>query len=176
MPRKVEVGLAHPQEYTRTFMVNRFHLVRNSGFIIGHFGLVDDSGKLLEKFSCMIPESTLKEQRENLVAYSAKMGAAKQKSPEWNPDAEESDLAHDMTLNMRSMVTRGIVDFIHLTNWDDAFAEICFWSYSKAKLADYMAAPSPKNEPKPPFPTWGLALLRCNLDLQREFLESLYPA
>lgn len=165
-PQLTTVSLAHPHVYIATFFVNRFRLFKNSGFMVGHFGLIDDSGKLLDKFGCIFSDTALKELRENLVSYSAKIGTTKQKKPDWKPkvqDAEEKDLEVAMS-------RFGVVDYIHLTNWEDAHAEICFWNYSKASLADHMAL-----KITTPFQAWGLALLRCDLDFQREFLEALYP-
>jgi hypothetical protein len=146
-------------------MVNRFCLLKNSGFIAGHFGLVDDSGQLLDSFACIFTESVLKDLRENLVKYSAKIGTAKKRKPEWLPEIVVRDGNDEKTMSQY-----GIVDFIHLTNWDEAYAEICFWNYSKANLADHIS-----QKIKTAFPAWGHALLRCDLDLQREFLEALYP-
>jgi hypothetical protein len=65
----------------------------------------------------------------------------------------------------------GIVDFIHLSNWEDAYAEIAFWNYSRASVSEHVQQGNDR-----PFQAWGLALLRCEIDLQREFLEALYPA
>lgn len=160
------ISLAHPYVYLATFMVNRFCLLRNSEFTVGHFGLVDDSGTLLDKFGCIFSDTALKELRENLVSYSATIGTARKKKPVWKPTIEGAEQRRSEV----SMSQFGVVDFIHLTNWEDAHAEICFWNYSKASLADHRI-----QNPSTPFPTWGLALLRCDLDLQREFLEALYP-
>jgi hypothetical protein len=160
------VSFVHPAHYFATFMVNRLNVERHIGFTIGRFGLMDDSGKLLDSVGFIFTETMLKELRENLVSYSSKVGTEKTKSPIWKPNVKP--ITEDKE---EFAISRyGVVDFIHLTNWEDAYAEICFWSYSKAKLADHLAS----NE-KQPFPTWGLALLRCSLDLQREFLEALYP-
>jgi hypothetical protein len=134
-PGQSPVNLAHPHVYLATYMVNRFCLLKNAGFIAGHFGLIDDSGKLLDKFACLLPESVLKDLRENLVTYSAKVGTAKKKSPAWTPKIEDIDSKMGVSFSQY-----GIVDFVHLTNWEDAYAEICFWSYSKASLADHMVA------------------------------------
>jgi hypothetical protein len=166
-PQLATVRLAHPPVYIATYMVNRFCLSRNSEFTAGYFGLVDDSGILLDKFSCIFSGTTLKDQRENLVAYSAKIGTTRQKKPAWKPPVGDAEQRRVDT----SLSQYGIVDFIHLTNWDDAYAEICFWNYSKASLADHMAEKSTAT-----FHAWGLALLRCDLDFQKEFLEALYPA
>ncbi|HZQ46075.1 MAG TPA: hypothetical protein VFC07_03610 [Verrucomicrobiae bacterium] len=165
-PQQVSVSLRHPGAYIASYMVNRFHLARNSGFTLAQFGLVDDSGKLLEMVGCILTDATLLDLRENLVGYSAKVGLPKKKAPVWNPPIEE------YSGGLSAAFCRyGVVDFVHLTNWQDAYAEICFWNYSKAGLADHFSS-----DTKEPYPTWGLALLRCDIDLQREFLEALYPA
>src|ERR1700685_2666309 len=166
-PAKANVNFAHPYVYIATFMVNRFCLVKSSGFTVGHFGLLDDSGTVLSRFGCIFTDTALKDLKENLVSYSAKIGTAKIKKPAWKPKVEDVE-----EKNSEILVSQyGVVDFVHLTNWEDAHAEICFWNYSKANLADHMA-----QQIKTPFQAWGLALLRCDLDLQREFLEALYPA
>jgi hypothetical protein len=165
-PQLANVSLAHPAQYFATYMVNRLNVEKHEGFLVGHFGLMDDSGKLLDSVGFIFTDTMLKELRENLVSYSAKIETATKKSPVWNPIVKPIMEDKDGFAVSRY----GVVDFIHLTNWEDKYAEICFWSYSKAKLADHLA--SNINQP---FPTWGLALLRCSIDLQREFLEALYP-
>lgn len=166
-PATTNVNLAHPHVYIATFMVNRFCLIKNSGFTVGHFGLIDDSGTVLSRFGCIFTDSSLKDLRENLVSYSAKIGTAKTKKPAWKPKVDDVKEKENEV-----MVSQyGVVDFIHLTNWENTHAEICFWNYSKASLADHIG-----QKVTTPFHTWGMALLRCDLDLQREFLETLYPA
>jgi hypothetical protein len=165
-PQTATVNFAHPLAYIATFMVNRFYLIKNSGFTIGHFGLIDDSEILLDKFGCIFTDAALKELRENLVSYSAKIGTTTKKTPTWRPTVEGAEERRSEV----SLSQYGVVDFIHLTNWEDAHAEICFWNYSKASVADHVA-----QKVTTPFPAWGLALLRCDLDFQREFLEALYP-
>lgn len=166
-PALTNVSLAHPHVYVATYMINRFCLSKNTGFTVGHFALMDDSGKLLDKFGCIFSDTTLKEQRENLVSYSGKIGTTQKKTPVWKPNVEDAE----KTRSEISMSQYGVVDFIHLTNWENAHAEICFWNYSRASLGDHMI-----QQIKSPFQAWGLALLRCDINLQREFLEALYPA
>ena len=166
-PQTASVNLEHPHVYIVTFMVNRFCLLKNAGFTVGHFGLIDDSGALLDKFGCIFSDTALKELRENLVAYSAKIGTTTKKKPAWKPNVENAE----EKISGVSFSQYGVVDFIHLTNWEGAHAEICFWNYSRASLADHIA-----QKITSPFKAWGLALLRCDLDFQREFLEALYPA
>src|SRR5437762_1175687 len=113
------VSLGHPHVYVATYMINRFCLLKNAGFTVGHFGLVDDSGKLLDRFTCVFPESVLKDLRENLVTYSAKVGTTKKKQSAWTPKVVDVDEKIDITFSQY-----GVVDFVHLTNWDNVYAEI----------------------------------------------------
>jgi hypothetical protein len=165
-PKQAPVSLAHPTQYFASFMVNRFTLIKGQGFTIGYFGLVNEAGMLLDKYTCIFPDDTLKSLRENLVSYSGKIGAAKSKPPAWTPKIIDPDTRSSDS----SLTGLGVVDFIHLTNWEDAYAEICFWNYSKASLSDHINSNIDR-----PFQTWGLALLRCEIELQRSFLEALYP-
>lgn len=165
-PQRQNVKLQPPAAYFASYMVNRFHLARNSGFTLAHFGLLDDSGIVLDRIGVVLTDEVLNILRENLVFYSSQVGTAKKNSPSWVPKIV--GLNED---GNRSFTPAGIVDFVHLTNWEDKYAEICFWNYSKAGLTDHLAFDSEK-----PYPTWGLALLRCDIDLQREFLEALYPS
>lgn len=152
-------------------MVNRFFLIKDDGFTLGYFGLVSKSNVLLDQFTCLFPQDTLTALRESLVTYSEKAGPATTHPPAWTPRGIDASAQKGEVVS-----NFAVVDFIHVTNWEDAHAEICFWNYSKAKLADYMrgAQESGANEVSP-FPTWGIVILRSSIDLQRSFLEALYP-
>ena len=141
-------------------MVNRFSIKRERGFIIVSFGLLDEEDLLVDSFSCIIPQSTLDSNKENLVDFSERIGPPKEPVPSWSMEKEK---------RKEFSLDNGVVDFIHLTNWDDAHAEICFWNYSRASLSDLTHMPG--NQVLHP---WGLALLRCDIDLQRAFLRDLY--
>jgi len=140
-------------------MANRFAIEREEGFTVVHFGLVNRAGSLLDRFSCVFPEHTLKSQRENLVQYSDKIGPTKKKIPSWAAPARKSE---ETTL-------LPVIDFVHVSQWDDAHAEICFWNFSQGHLADIVRAGG-----KEPIAPWGVALVRCEIDLQRAFLAALY--
>jgi len=157
---KLNVNLRHPQVYHYSCMANRFAIQREDGFLLAHFGLVSKKDVLLDRLTCLFPESTLSSLKENLVAYSEGIGLPKSKIPAWPaPTWIES--------NFKILP---VVDFVHLCNWNDAFAEICFWNYSQAFAADTAKMGEKKGDIHP----WGIALLRCDLDLQRAFLEELY--
>lgn len=158
----MEVTLKHPEHYAFvSCMVNRYFFQREDGFMIAHFGLVNSKGELIDYFRCVLPEHTLEAQKENLVQYSERVGSPKEKCPAWDLPAPDSRLANVLTVP--------VVDFVHTTNWDEAYAEICFWNYSRASLADKSVTGK-----RVEMPTWGVALVRCKIDLQRGFLSDLY--
>jgi hypothetical protein len=142
-------------------MANRFALEREEGFVLAHFGLVNRKGLLLDRLTCIFPEYILRSQKENLVQYSDKIGLPKKDLPRWKPPAlEESNIS-----------TLPVIDYIHVSQWDNAHAEICFWSFSQGHIADLIKMG--KNAEVMP---WGVALLRCEIDLQRAFLAQLYES
>lgn len=157
---KQTFNLRHPQQYHYSCMANRFAIQREDGFVLAHFGLVGKSDLLLDRLTCLFPDSTIESQKENLVKYSEGVGTAKKKIPDWIPP---------VWMN-KDLISLPVVDFVHLCNWADAHAEICFWNYSQAFAAD-ISKLGGKNDGVNP---WGIALLRCDIDLQRAFLEKLY--
>ncbi len=163
MPKKPTtqtVNLRHPAQYYHSLTANRFVLEREEGFVLASFGLVNRSGLLLDRFTCIFPDYTLQSLKENLVQFSEQIGLPKKNIPVWNPPPfQNTDLS-----------TLPVIDFIHLTHWDDSYAEICFWSYSRAAAAD-VARIGKKDDCIMP---WGIALLRCEIDIQRAFLDKLY--
>lgn len=161
MPKKpatTPVALRYPPQYILSYMANRYAIEREEGFILVHFGLLNRSSLLLNRLTCVFTEHTLKLQRENLVQYSDKIGMPKKKIPAWIPPPLTS--AHDFL---------PIVDFIHVSNWEDAHAEICFWNYSQGHMADLVQSGN-----KEQLTPWGVAMFRCGIDLQRAFLAELY--
>jgi hypothetical protein len=171
-PKQVPVSFAQPFTYFTSFMINRFFLAKDDGFTLGYFGLVSKSNVLLDQFTCLFPQDTLTSLRENLVTYSETLGPPIIRPPAWTPKGIDASAERVEAYSSNFAV----VDFIHLTNWEDAHAEICFWNYSKAKLADHLrGAKDGGGKDAGAFPTWGIAILRSSIDLQRSFLEGLYP-
>jgi hypothetical protein len=145
-----------PVQYYHSLMANRFAIQREDGFILSHFGLVDRSNTLMHHFVCVFPNFTLESQKENLLQYSDKIGDAKTTVPSWKaPPANDKDILP-------------VIDFVHVTNWNDMYAEICFMNYSQAQAGDAARVADSK------IAAWGIALIRCSLDLQRGFLHALY--
>jgi len=140
-------------------MANRFAIQREDGFLLARFGLLSKKEVLLDSLTCLFTNSSLLSLKENLVRYSESIGEAKERIPVWNPPPWTDS-------NSRMLP---VVDFIHLCNWDDKHAEICFWNYSQAYAAD-LTKTGKQSEINP----WGIAILRCDIDLQRAFLEALY--
>lgn len=161
--------LRYPSAYVVSLMANRYALEREEGFTLAHFGLLGRSGLLLDAFSCVFPAHSLENQKENLVQYSETIRLPKTKIPTWNPrDSKEFSMRRDAS--GLSQLTP-VVDFIHVSSWQDIHAEICFWNFSQGHLADIVHSHS--EEPLTP---WGAAMIRCGIDLQREFLAGLYES
>jgi len=156
----------HPSHYIFSCMANRFHLESEIGFKFATFGFVGRSGKLLDATRVALPDATLRGLRENLVQFSGKIGLPKSEPPPWTPpplSSERLDYSNAFT-------SVPVVDFIHVSYLaDELSAEICFWNYSHGKVADLMNTASGQT-----IPTWGVAMVRCDLDLQRAFLAALY--
>ena len=152
------MSLRHPQQYYHSCMANRLSIERDEGFVVAHFGLLSRAGVLLDRLSCVFPHYILEAQKGNLVEYSDKIGTPKKKAPAWTPPPWTEDKG-----------TLPVIDFLHVS-YGDEHAEICFWSYSEGYVADLAASDAKEKVIAP----WGIALLRCGLDLQREFLLGLY--
>jgi hypothetical protein len=160
---KQKVSLVQPNAYISAYYVNRYFVAHEDGFTVAYFGLMNKDGDLLDKFACVFSASTLAELRENLVTYADKLPSSTKTSPQWKPRATDFNL-------LRELPNFPVVDFVHLSFGEDTDAEISFWNYSRASLSDRMRASQSVD-----MPTWGVALLRCGIELQRGFLESLYP-
>jgi hypothetical protein len=152
------VELNYPAQYIFSCMANRFALQREDGFILAQFGLVGKSGLLIDQYACIFPDHTLKAQRENLVQYSDKLGPQKKEPVAWTPQARAP-----------SEMTIPVVDFLHVSHWEENGAEICFWNFAQGHLSDVTRSGS-----KQPLTPFGMAMLRCDIDLQRAFLIALY--
>ena len=156
---KPSVGLRHPSTYVYSLMANRYSIQREEGFVLACFGLVSKKGVPLESFTCIFSDDTLKRLKENILQYSDVIGLPKGKKPDWTPEPAKENIFKSFP----------VIDFIHLTNWEDTYAEICFWNYSQAQLSDLVQSNS-----KESILPWGVALMRCPLDVQRGFLADLY--
>jgi hypothetical protein len=154
------VSLRHPQQYIFSCMANRYAIEPDDGFTLAHFGMVNRSGLLIDQLTCAFPEHTLKSQKENLVQYSDKVGLPKKEIPIWRPPVRDCS---DKEMNIP------VVDFVHVTHWEDAHAEICFWNWSQASLSDLVQMGKQDN-----LMPWGVAMVRCSIDLQRAFLIELF--
>lgn len=157
-PTLQSVSLRHPAAYVFSCMANRFALEKEEGFTVAHFGLVSRKEALLDRFDCVFPDHMLTSQKDNLVQFSEKLGSSQKTIPTWDPP-----------LRRDSEMTMPVVDFIHLS-YGDLYAELCFWNYSQGTLGDIISAGQ-----KAEISTWGVAMVRCDVDLQRAFLNELYP-
>lgn len=151
--------MLQPHAYVFSCMANRFLLEKEDGFTVAHFGLVSGKGVLLDRFTCVFPAHMLASQKENLVQFSANLPASQRTIPSWVPPVRR-----DLDSTMMP-----VVDFIHLS-YGDLFGELCFWNYSQGTLSDII-----QSGQKAEIPTWGVAMVRCDVDLEKAFLDGLYP-
>lgn len=161
-----QVNLKYPQQYILSLAANRFLVERQDDFTLAHFGFVvqnDEREELADAFSCVFTSVTLENLKENIVQYSDGIGLPKVPPKKWKRPSFESRRSGDAW-------SMQIIDFIHLSNWNNTEAEICFWNYSQGHVADLSRAGSRDIQVTP----WGAAMVRCSLDLQRAFLEALY--
>ncbi len=170
MPKKSQttsINLTYPAQYVTSSMVNRLHLQREEGFVIASFGLVA-SNLLIDQACFVIPNYTIRSQSENLVPYSDRLTHSNISPPEWTPVIQRVEKGG---LNVNLLSSFPVVDFIHVTHWEDVHAEICFWNYSRGRMGDFLRAGA-----KEGYSTWGVAMLRCDVNLQRSFLVGLYDS
>jgi hypothetical protein len=158
---RMEVAMRHPLQFPFSMMANRFALERDDGFILAHFGLVSKDGFLLDQFKCILPYSALKQQKENLVQYSDAIGLPQKELVAWKVPAQVAPEKREFTIP--------VVDFVNLTVWDSDNAEICFWNFSQGHLSS-LAQSGRLSE----FVPYGVAMIRCEANLQRGFLVELY--
>jgi hypothetical protein len=114
---------------------------------------------LIDRFDGILGQATIEGQKENLVQYSELVGTPKKKLPDWKAEFDANE----------SFESRfPVIDFVHVTHWEDKHAEICFMNYSQGMLGDLSKAGESA------MAAWGVALIRCEIDLQRRFLHDLY--
>jgi hypothetical protein len=154
-----QAAVKFPLDYPRSMFANRVSVEQGTGFSVAHFGLVTESGVLLDRFSCVFTGRSLAENRENLVAYSDRIGEAKKALSPWVPPPPAGPVP--------------IVDFMHASHFGaTGEAEMCFCNIAHGPSADALR----NGELKGTVPVSGLIIIRCEFDLQKGFLEALYPA
>ena len=129
---------------------NRFAIQWIDGHALVHFALVDAVGNLRDSYACVFSRQTLKESRDRLSKYLARIGAPANPAAAWVPPAQgQTDMANFI------LVGYGEEAEIVLA----AFAVGPAIQRTKEKDEEIVMEP--------------VACLRCDLETQRHFLVAL---
>lgn len=150
---EIKIRLAVPATgYPRRLFFNRFALHWIDGHALAYFALVDDSGILRDIYACMLTKQTLKESKESLGKYLGRIGAPKGAPAAWSPPSQP------MTTDVATVINMGYTEE----------AEIVLGTFAVGPAVQQV-----KNADKE-LQVDGVACLRCDLEMQRQFLAALY--
>lgn len=140
--------------YSRSMYFNRFRIEKIDAVSILYFGLVVPSVGLADYYCCSIPDGVLIEQRDNFLTYLDRMGRAKEKPTPWqtSPPQPHTDVA----------------DIINLAH-NERVGEIVLASFSQWALNLSARDKNPATMEATP-----VAMLRSDVEVQKQFLEALY--
>jgi hypothetical protein len=150
---EVKINLSVPATgYPRRMFFNRFAIQWIGGHALTYFALVDDSGILRDVFACMLSRQTLKESKESLGSYLGRIGSPKGAPAAWSPPNQP------MTTDVASVINMGYTEDAEIVL--GIFAVVP--AINQAKLSDKEIQVD------------GVACLRCDLEIQRQFVAALY--
>jgi hypothetical protein len=151
---KLEINL--PQNgFPKVMYFNRFRMDRDAEFILVQFGLIVDTD-LVDGYSCVLPNETLKQNRNSLLEYLNRIGR-----PAESTDGSWKGLTGECHA--------GVADVITMAHRGD-MAETGLFVFSLT-AATRLAKPGGENLPILAQP---LVLLRSAPELQKQLIESLY--
>jgi hypothetical protein len=135
---------------------NRLHLERTSAYNLVSFGFVNESGALLDSYACVLTHRAVDLAKQSLVQYLGRLPKlAPIATPSWLPSVLNRQ--HDA------------VDFIHMSHLEKD-AEICFAGVAHGPTLDALRG----KEISDSIDATAIILIRCPVDLQRNFIEQLY--
>jgi hypothetical protein len=149
----MRVDIAVPRDsFPKVMFFNRFKIELVEGMIVCQFAFVANNGAIYNSYSCAINKTVAAENKKNLLEY---MGRLPVKREPFVPFA--TPFAWNGT---------EVADIINMAHKGDG-AEIVFSIFS-AWGATMSARDNTQIKAQP------LALLRCELKTQRQFIEELY--
>lgn len=150
---EVTIKLSVPATgYPRRMFFNRFAIQRIGWHALTYFALVDDSGILRDIYACMFTRQTLKENKDSLGSYLGRIGSPKGAPPAWSPPTQP------MATDVATVINMGYTEDAEIVL--GIFAVVP--AIQQAKIADKEIVVD------------GVACLRCDLELQRQFVAALY--
>lgn len=146
--------LTEAKSFPRTMFYNRVALESLGVMRVFHFGLTDDGDTLRDSYTCMIDEEALLRHKDEILSYVARASSEPTAElPAWRP--KFSATAIDVA-NVLRVARIGNI------------AELRFHNFS---IGDVLEA---RNEGPSNITSAPVALLRCELQLQRSLFLSLY--
>jgi len=136
-------------------LFNRVAIDRLGAMRIFYFGLIDDDNELRASYACAIDEDAVQRHKEQIVSYVAQ--ASSEAPPElqaWRP--KPSIIANVDVANVILVARSG------------ALAELRFYNFA---IGDILEAQKKEKDTVQSAP---VALLRCEVPLQRSMFLSLY--
>jgi hypothetical protein len=153
--RESAVNIKLPRgAYPRCMFFNRFRIEKVEGICLMYFGLVVPSVGLADHYCCVIGEKALLERRESLIQYLDRMGRSKDRPTPWQSSPMQ--------------IKTDVADVINMAH-GEGVAEITlsFFSHWALNLAA-------KEETSPELEAHPVALLRSEIEIQKQFIEALY--
>jgi hypothetical protein len=160
--KKTEITLSiAAQSFPRTMLFNRVGLERLGSAFIFYFGLVDQKG-VLDSYACAVDEEAVKRHKEDILLY------VNRASPETPPDFDSWHRDVPRAPFGASPIGRVDLANLMLVARVGPLAELRFYNYA---MGDVLEA---QKEGKTSVESFPVALLRCELELQRSMFLHLY--
>lgn len=154
---EVTVNLAD-EVYAVSMFFNRFRVQRLDGHSLVDFGLVSEQG-LLRQYSVVIEQPALAQSRESMLTFLGAAGEiADPPSEQWRPSSEPSTPVE--VANVVHMARTGEMGEVRLGVYSSGVAVEKSRQKGSPTKVEMKAAP--------------LALLRCDLSIQKRLLFELY--
>jgi hypothetical protein len=140
--------------FHKTLYFNRVRVDRDVGFCLVQFGLVVASD-LVDSYSCVLTDDTLKQNQASLLEYAAKLGSSDGESISWKgvTASRKADVADVVTMSFQGDLSETVLYVFSM----------CAASRAPKGASDELQAPA---EP--------LALLRSTKTLQKKLIVALY--
>jgi hypothetical protein len=154
-PKGKVVNVKIPRSgFPRSMFFNRFRVEKMDGVVLLYFGLHVPSVGLADHYCCVISEAAVLSQRDSYMSYLEKIGRAKEPATPWQSSTQGKTEIAD-TINMAH--GQGIGEII-----------LALFSQWGLNMTGREKAPDPSIDAQP------VALLRSDIEVQRQLIEALY--
>lgn len=148
--------LTESHDFPRTMMFNRVRLIRLGPTRLFYFGLVDDDENLRDFYTCAVDEDAITRHKADILSYVARASQEPVADLQmWQPKAPVNTSGLGLA-NVMLVARIG------------PMAEIRFYNFAIGEILEAQKTGKPKVNGA------SVALLRCELQLQRSMFLSLY--